>query len=304
MTPPKFGISFSFQAHRTLGEPYDKAYRGAIELAAEANRLGFHSIWASEHHGEADGYCPSPVVACAALAVAAPNCRIGQAVALAPLHGHPMRLAEDLSVVVSGDVATLERGLDANRPEIDAAARAVRRGEALLDGTRRAAQFPQLMIGVDYWYMPTFPDFHHAYGAMVAINLPWLSGRRRGLLRGRRFGRFREERAGWANVARAGVQNRRPRRRESASSSSHQKCSRGVSISLCPPTRARHASPLRARLSHGRINPATGVVERAVDRARRGARGLGCGATGAEDEEQGKEREEPAETTIGHCCPP
>src|SRR5258708_30776304 len=94
---PKFGISFSFQAHRWLGEPYDKAYREAIELAAEANRLGYHSIWASEHHGEADGYCPSPVVACAALAVAAPNCRIGQAVGLAPLHGHPMRMAEDLS---------------------------------------------------------------------------------------------------------------------------------------------------------------------------------------------------------------
>ena len=41
----------------------------------------------SEHHGEVDGYCPSPVVACVALAVAAPNCRIGQGVALAPLYG-------------------------------------------------------------------------------------------------------------------------------------------------------------------------------------------------------------------------
>jgi len=35
------------------------------------------------------------------------------------------------------------------------------------------------MVGLDYWYMPTFPEFQHAYGAMVAINLPWLSGRRR-----------------------------------------------------------------------------------------------------------------------------
>ena len=59
----KFGISFSFQAHRALGEPYDKAYREGLELAAEASRLGIDSIWASEHHGEADGYCPSPVVA-------------------------------------------------------------------------------------------------------------------------------------------------------------------------------------------------------------------------------------------------
>ena len=33
----KFGISFSFQAHRALGEPYDKAYREGLELAAEEN---------------------------------------------------------------------------------------------------------------------------------------------------------------------------------------------------------------------------------------------------------------------------
>jgi alkanesulfonate monooxygenase SsuD/methylene tetrahydromethanopterin reductase-like flavin-dependent oxidoreductase (luciferase family) len=107
----KLGISFSFQAHRGLGEPYDKAYREALELAAEASRLGYHSIWASEHHGEVDGYCPSPVVACAALAVAAPNCRIGQAVALAPLHGHPMRMAEDLSVVDNLSGGRVEIGL-------------------------------------------------------------------------------------------------------------------------------------------------------------------------------------------------
>jgi len=108
---PQFGVSFSFQAHRELGEPYDKAYREGIELAAEANRLGFHSVWASEHHGEADGYCPSPVVACAALAVAAPNCRIGQAIALAPLAGHPLRLAEDLAVVDNLSGGRIEVGL-------------------------------------------------------------------------------------------------------------------------------------------------------------------------------------------------
>jgi alkanesulfonate monooxygenase SsuD/methylene tetrahydromethanopterin reductase-like flavin-dependent oxidoreductase (luciferase family) len=111
MKVPKLGISFSFQAHRGLGEPYDKAYREGLELAAEASRLGYHSVWASEHHGEADGYCPSPIVACAALAVAAPNCRVGQAVALAPLHGHPMRMAEDLAVVDNLSGGRVEIGL-------------------------------------------------------------------------------------------------------------------------------------------------------------------------------------------------
>jgi len=37
--PPKFGISFSFQVHRELGEPWDRSYREGIELAAEASRL-------------------------------------------------------------------------------------------------------------------------------------------------------------------------------------------------------------------------------------------------------------------------
>ncbi|UYN95600.1 MAG: LLM class flavin-dependent oxidoreductase [Enhydrobacter sp.] len=104
----KLGISLSFQR---LDEPPDQAYREGLELAAEAGRLGFDSIWVSEHHGEADSYCPSPVVACAAIAAVAPNCRIGQAVALAPLYGHPLRLAEDLSVVDNLSGGRIEIGL-------------------------------------------------------------------------------------------------------------------------------------------------------------------------------------------------
>jgi cobalt-zinc-cadmium efflux system outer membrane protein len=91
----------------------------------------------------------------------------------------PLGPPEELSVVPTRDTTALERNLEANRAEITAATRAVRRSEALLDGTRNAARFPQVMVGLDYWYMPMFPDFQHAYGAMVAINLPWLSGRRR-----------------------------------------------------------------------------------------------------------------------------
>jgi alkanesulfonate monooxygenase SsuD/methylene tetrahydromethanopterin reductase-like flavin-dependent oxidoreductase (luciferase family) len=108
---PGFGIALSFQVHRGLGETWDTSYRESLELAAEANRLGFESLWASEHHGEEDGYCPSPIVACAALAAAAPNCSVGQAVALAPLYGHPLRMAEDLSVLDNLAGGRVEIGL-------------------------------------------------------------------------------------------------------------------------------------------------------------------------------------------------
>jgi outer membrane protein TolC len=62
------------------------------------------------------------------------------------------------------------------RPELAAARSARRRAAALLDGARQAARWPELMLGVDYWYLPTASE-SHAYGAMVAINLPWLSSR-------------------------------------------------------------------------------------------------------------------------------
>ncbi len=85
---------------------------------------------------------------------------------------------EDLSVTPPADIAALEKTIDANRPEVASATRNIRRDEANVDGARRSARFPQVMVGLDYWYMPTFPsDMRHAYAVMVAINLPWLSGR-------------------------------------------------------------------------------------------------------------------------------
>jgi outer membrane protein, heavy metal efflux system len=89
----------------------------------------------------------------------------------------PLGPPEDLTVAAAPDAAVLEKDLYARRPEIDAAGRAVRRSEAMLEEAQRSARYPSIMVGLDYWYMPTFADFHQAYGAMVGINLPWFSGR-------------------------------------------------------------------------------------------------------------------------------
>jgi outer membrane protein TolC len=96
----------------------------------------------------------------------------------APLGPAPDVTSSDFVARETQKASELDAALDDRRPELRAAARAVRRSEASLEATKREADLPALMVGADYWYMPLFTT-HHAYGAMVSMTLPWLNPRRR-----------------------------------------------------------------------------------------------------------------------------
>ena len=75
-----------------------QVFESALEDAVLAERLGFDSVWVTEHHGSAYGLAAAPSVIAGAIAARTERIAIGYAVNVSPLH-HPIRLADDIATV-------------------------------------------------------------------------------------------------------------------------------------------------------------------------------------------------------------
>lgn len=95
----RFGVGYySLQSHPSRPRLHEELYEEMLKEVASADEMGFDSAWLTEHHFLNDGYCPSLLVAAAAIAARTKNIRIGTGVLLTPLHD-PIRIAEDAAVV-------------------------------------------------------------------------------------------------------------------------------------------------------------------------------------------------------------
>ncbi len=129
-----FGLWYDFRNPEPWAVPFESLYRGALDQIADAERLGFDSVWLTEHHFCDDGYTPSPLVIAAAIAERTNRLRIGTNLMLLPLHD-PIRLAEDaatLSLLSEGRF-DLGVGMGYRQLEFDTFGRSLRNRPSLLE---------------------------------------------------------------------------------------------------------------------------------------------------------------------------
>lgn len=96
--PPRFGLWYDFRNPPRWQQPADRLYAETFEHIQQAEALGFDDIWTSEHHFVEDGYSPSLLPICAAIAARTTRVTIGTNILLLPLHD-PIRIAEDAATV-------------------------------------------------------------------------------------------------------------------------------------------------------------------------------------------------------------
>src|SRR5438309_6441614 len=97
-TKLRFGLWYDFRNPPAWKRPYDQLYSEIIDQIVWGEQHGFEDIWTSEHHFIEDGYSPSLLPICAAIAARTRRVQIGTNILLLTQH-NPLHVAEDAATV-------------------------------------------------------------------------------------------------------------------------------------------------------------------------------------------------------------
>lgn len=106
------GLYFDLRNPRRWRQDPVRLHAFILEMCEEADRLGAHSVWFTEHHLFDDDYLTQPLTFAAAVAARTRRVRIGTALVIAPLH-RPAALAEQGALVDLLSGGRLELGVGA-----------------------------------------------------------------------------------------------------------------------------------------------------------------------------------------------
>lgn len=119
-------ISLFIEAQLANGSPpaEQQLFHDIVAQAELADTLGFHAIWAVEHHGLYEySHCSAPEVLLSFIAARTKNIRLGHGVTLSPgRYNHPIRIAERIATldILSGGRVNWGSGKSSTRVEQEA----------------------------------------------------------------------------------------------------------------------------------------------------------------------------------------
>ena len=137
------------------GHTAPEALRDTVELAREAERLGYHRFWVAEHHGVPGVAGSAPTVLAAAVAGATRTIRVGTGGVMLPNH-RPLVVAEQVGVRASLFPDRIDMGLGRSVGFTDGVRKALGRDKG--DAEDFAGQLDELLG----WFEGTSPTGVHA----------------------------------------------------------------------------------------------------------------------------------------------
>ncbi|GAA0709836.1 LLM class flavin-dependent oxidoreductase [Streptomyces thermocarboxydus] len=137
------------------GHTAPEALRDTVELAREAERLGYHRFWVAEHHGVPGVAGSAPTVLAAAVAGATRTIRVGTGGVMLPNH-RPLVVAEQFGVLASLFPDRIDMGLGRSVGFTDGVRKALGRDKG--DAEDFAGQLDELLG----WFEGTSPTGVHA----------------------------------------------------------------------------------------------------------------------------------------------
>ena len=137
------------------GHTAPEALRDTVDLAREAERLGYHRFWVAEHHGVPGVAGSAPTVLAAAVAGATRTIRVGTGGVMLPNH-RPLVVAEQFGVLASLFPDRIDMGLGRSVGFTDGVRKALGRDKD--DAQDFAVQLDELLG----WFEGTSPTGVHA----------------------------------------------------------------------------------------------------------------------------------------------
>lgn len=136
-------MKFSLLVEIQLADPSPsaerRAFREAVRQAVLADELGYHALWAVEHHGlSAYSHCSAPEILLGQIAALTRRIRLGHGVTLTPgRYNHPIRVAERVAVLDILSDGRVDWGSGKSSSLVEQGAFEIERAE--LDGQWREA---------------------------------------------------------------------------------------------------------------------------------------------------------------------